>query len=264
MIFDTHSHLHFDDFLDIEKEISTMNEFDVTQSCLIWSDFESTSSAIKLASKYDFFHVAAWIWHPIEAFRSINLDQETKIIDDLISQNKNSIVAIWEAGLDYFHLRPWFESSDKYSQFAVFERNAFLANKYSLPVIIHTRDAWDDIYNLLSDYALKKFVVHCYTWDYEQAKRFLDYSDDAYIWFSWIVTFKNAPWVQDAAKYIPIERLLVETDAPYLAPAPHRWKLNTSWYTKFVLDKIKELRSEDPNFIEKTIFENSLRFYWLS
>ena len=94
--------------------------------------------------------------------------------------------------------------------------------------------------------------------------KFLNYSEEAYIGFSWIITFKNAKWIQEAASKIPLERILIETDAPFLTPEPFRWKkINTSGYTKFVLDKIKDLRNEDPEIIEKQIYENSLKFYWL-
>jgi TatD DNase family protein len=127
---------------------------------------------------------------------------------------------------------------------------------------VHIRDAWEDSYEILKNSQFKwNIVIHCYTSNSETAIKYLWLSNNVYIWFSWIVTFKNWLSVQEATKVVPLNRILVETDAPYLSPDPHRWKQNTPGNTKFILDKIKELRSEDSKLVEDVIFENSLRFY---
>ncbi len=239
-----------------------MRDLWVKYATLIWSDFNSTEAALKLAKKYDNLFVVAWIMHPIEAPLIEDLQEEIIKVENQIEENREKIVGIWELWLDYFHLDPFKADIDKLTQKRVFRANIELAKKYSLPLIIHIRDAWDDWYKILKESDFKwNIVIHCYTWDVEIAERFLGISDNIYIWFSWIVTFKNWLNIQEAAKIVPLNRILVETDAPYLAPDPHRWKQNTPAYTKFVLDKIKELRSEDPELLENVIFENSLRFY---
>lgn len=261
MIFDTHCHMQFDDYEDIEKELKTMEEYWVKYATLIWSDYSSTVKCINLAKKYSQFLVVAWIMHPIDAPKIEDFNFEIKRMFDLVEQNKETIVWIWEVWYDYFHINKDNFEKEKSDQTSMFEANMELAKKYNLPLIIHNRDAWKDTYEMIKNSWVSKFVIHCYTWNLTWAKKFLELSQEAYIWFSWIVTFKNAPEVQETAANIPLERILVETDAPYLAPPPFRGKLNTSWYTKFVLDKIKELRTEAPELIETKIFENSLRFY---
>lgn len=261
MIFDTHCHMQFDDYENIEKEIEKMQYYWVKYATLIWSDYSSTLKSINLARRYNCFFVVAGIIHPIDAPKVSNLSEETAKVDKLIADNRDIIVGIWEVWYDYFHINKDDINWDKLAQTQVFKANIELAKKYNLPLIIHNRDAWEDTYEMIKKYNVEKFVVHCYTGNYDWAIKFLDLSPNAYIWFSWIVTFKNALEVQDTATKIPLERILVETDAPYLAPPPFRWKLNTSWYTKFVLDKIKELRREAPELIEDVIYENSLNFY---
>lgn len=265
MIIDTHSHLHFEDFENIENEINTMKVLWVVKSVLIWSDFSSTEKALELARKYSIFKVVAWISHPTESPLIENLEEEIKKVETQIQENKEFIVGIWEVGLDYFHLNTEQIEKEKTIQKNTFLVNINLAKKYNLPLIIHVRDAWDDAFEIIKNSQFSwNIVIHCFTGNPEIVDKFLSLWESIYIWFSWIVTFKNALDVQNSITKVPLDRILVETDAPYLAPAPHRGKLNTSWYTKFVLDKIKELRDENPEIIENQIYENSLRFYWIN
>ncbi len=265
MIFDTHSHMQFDDYEDIDSEIQKMSEYWVKYSTLIWSDFKSTQLALNLAKKYDNLFVVAGLIHPNEALMLENIEEEIKKVEKQIEENRKFIVWIWEAWFDFFKIDDAKIDNEKMIQYKTFEENLKLATKFNLPLVIHTRDAWDDTFLFLEKFKVRKFVIHCFTWNYEQALKFLNYSEEAYIGFSWIITFKNAKWIQEAASKIPLERILIETDAPFLTPEPFRWKkINTSGYTKFVLDKIKDLRNEDPEIIEKQIYENSLRFYWLN
>lgn len=264
MIFDTHSHLQFDDYDNMENELETMEELGVKYSTLIGSDFESTEKAFEIARKHSEFFVVAGLSHPIESLLIANLEDEITKVEAQIVENRKYIVWIWEVWLDYFHLNNEKIEEDKEIQKRVFIENIALAKKFNLPLIVHIRDAWDDAYEILSKANFSNnIVIHCYTWNPEIAEKYLNLSDKVYIWFSWIVTFKNAIPVQETVPKIPLNRILVETDAPYLAPVPYRWKLNTSWYVKYVLDKIKELRSETPELVENTIYENSLRFYWI-
>ncbi|EKD66793.1 MAG: hypothetical protein ACD_49C00009G0018 [uncultured bacterium (gcode 4)] len=263
MIFDTHSHLHFKDFADIENEVKIMQEYGVKYATLVGSDCDTSADAIALAKKYPQFFATVWI-HPTDVWENLDIKTEIEKLDKLVEKERENIVAIWEIWFDYFHLNEDKIEEEKEKQKELFFRQVEIAKKYNLPVIIHTRNARDDTLKYIKESEIKKFVIHCFTENYEFAQDIMDYSPEAYFWFSGIVTFKKASDIQDAASKIPLSKILVETDAPYLTPEPFRWqKINTSGYTKFVLEKIKELRPESREEIENQIFENSLSFYWI-
>jgi TatD DNase family protein len=136
-----------------------------------------------------------------------------------------------------------------------------LAEKYDLPLVIHTRDARDATLEFMREHGIDRCVMHCFSEDWDFARTLLDFSDDIYFSFSGIVTYKNALSIQEAAKNIPLDRILVETDAPFLAPQPVRGQINEPAYTRHVLEKIAELRGVPTDEIEDVIYENSLRFY---
>lgn len=257
MIYDTHCHLQFDEYVDIQAEIDVMNSYNVKYATLIWSDYNSTEKAIWIARKFNEFNVVAWMSHPIDVLDIKSLEEEKSKVKNQIMRNIDLIVWIGEAWFDYCHFRDNLEKEKKLQE-QVFIANIEIAKEFNLPLIIHIRDAWDDGYRVLKDYKITKAIIHCYTSNLEQAQKFLVLWDDIFIWFSWIVTFKNASDIQNTASNIPLERIIIETDSPYLAPDPFRWKKNTAWLAKFVLDKIKSLRSEDPQIVEKIIFENSI------
>ena len=125
-----------------------------------------------------------------------------------------------------------------------------------------TESSKDDIYKILTEIWYKNFVFHCYTENLEYAKKLLNFSPNAMISFSWIVTFGNAKEVQNTVKNIPLKNILIETDSPRLTPAPFRWKdENEPAFTKYVLDFISKLRHESKEEIRKQIFENSINFF---
>jgi TatD DNase family protein len=138
-----------------------------------------------------------------------------------------------------------------------------LAEKYNLPLIIHTRDARDMTLEFMKNEGIGRAVMHCFSEDLEFAEELLDFSDEIYFSFSGIVTYKNAPKIQEVAKNIPLDRILVETDAPFLAPQPVRGGINEPAHTRYNLEKIAELRGVRVEEIEDVIYENSLRFYGL-
>ncbi|MDD2487233.1 MAG: TatD family hydrolase [Candidatus Gracilibacteria bacterium] len=263
MIFDTHSHLQFEDYENIAREIEIMSEYGVSYSTLIGSDYKSTEKALELAKKYDVFHVVAGIIHPNEAILITDMDEEISKVERQIMENREHIVGIGELGLDYFNLEKDGIEENIHMQKKAFKANIDLAKKFSLPLIVHIRDAWEDSYEMLSSSGFTgNIVIHCFTGNPEIVKRFLGIGKNIYIGFSGIVTFKNAKDIQNSVSMVPLDRILVETDAPFLTPEPFRGKkMNTSGYVKFVLDKIKELRDEAPETVEDMIFENSKRFY---
>ena len=138
-----------------------------------------------------------------------------------------------------------------------------LACKYDLPLVIHTRDARDATLTFMKEQGIGRCVMHCFSEDWDFAKELLELSDEIYFSFSGILTYKNAPKIQEAASRIPLNRILIETDAPFLSPQPVRGTINEPSNTRYVLDKLCEVQSESREEIENTVYENSLRFYGL-
>lgn len=127
--------------------------------------------------------------------------------------------------------------------------------------MIHSRDARQDTLDFIRDNDLRFAIMHCFAEDYPFACELMEYSDQIYFSFSGIVTYKNAPLIQEAASKIPLNRILIETDAPFLSPQPVRGTINEPANTRFVLEKICELRSESREEIERAIYENSKRVF---
>lgn len=153
-----------------------------------------------------------------------------------LSNNLGNIVGVGECGLDYFY-----EYSSKSDQQSAFRVQIELAKKFNLALVIHTRDSWEDTFSILKEQGIpEKFVFHCFTGDVELARRALDLG--AYISFSGMVTFKNAEDIRAAASFVPLDRMVIETDSPYLAPVPYRGKTNVPAYVSVVGKFIAELR----------------------
>ncbi len=164
------------------------------------------------------------------------------------------MVGVGETGLDYY----W-ETAPHDVQKQAFETHLALAKKYDLPVIIHNRDAFDDVYAMLKDSGVTKGVMHSFSGTPEQALAFVDLG--MHISFSGVVTFKKAEEVREAAKAVPLERLLVETDAPYLAPTPFRGKDNEPAFVKYVLDSLAETLDMTPKALTEITRTNAHRLF---
>lgn len=161
-------------------------------------------------------------------------------IEHLLKQNlpygTRNIVGVGECGLDYFY-----ENSPKSDQQSAFRVQIELAKKFNLALIVHTRDSWEDTFSILKEQGIpERFVFHCFTGDVELARRALDLG--AYLSFSGMVTFKNAEEIRAAASFVPLDRMVIETDSPFLAPIPHRGKTNVPAYVSVVGKFIAELR----------------------
>ena len=177
--------------------------------------------------------------HP-EVFATIGLHPHDAVngVDTIVDLlDTEGIVAVGECGLDYYY-----DHSPRDVQQRVFAEQIALANARKLPLVIHTRDAWDDTFAVLADVGVPpRTVFHCFTGGPDEARRALDIG--AHLSFSGIVTFKGAPEVQEAAVLCPLDRMLVETDSPYLAPVPHRGKTNQPAWVAHVGQHIADLRN---------------------
>ncbi len=264
MIFDTHSHCYWD-ILEpcIDEIVSNMYKNWVTKAVQIGCDEESSLKAISLAQRFPWvFYATVWL-HP-ETAQDRGGYISIEKYEALIIEHREYIVAVGETGFDHHYLTPGKESEQKSHQQAWFVMQWELASRYNLPLVIHTRDARDKTLEFMKEQAINRCVMHCFSEDWEFARELLEFSSEIYFSFSGIVTYKNAPKIQEAAMKIPLNRILIETDAPFLAPQAVRGSVNEPANTRYILEKICELRTESSKEIEDVIYENSLRFYRLS
>ena len=231
-MIDTHSHLFAEEFKDdLDECIKRAKDNNVNKIILVGFSHETNIKSQELASKYDIFYPTAGL-HPSEA--SPNYLEDFYKLKEFIKNNK--IYAIGECGLDYH----WDKTYIK-EQHELFKLQIELAIELDLPIIIHMRDATKDTYDILKTYSGRiKGVMHCYSGSLEMAYEFIKLG--LHISLGGPVTFKNAKEPKDVAKSIPLDKLLIETDCPYLAPHPYRGKRNESSYVSLVNSTIAELR----------------------
>jgi len=277
MLFDTHCHPNLAKLKNKNQIIK--NFFEQNKEAFlnfIWTNPNTNLDVLELANQNEKCFCSLGI-HPCDIYE-LDLEKEILRIENLILNDKNKkIIAIWECGLDYYWLKP--ENDEKIAKYIpemqnkviklkkdlqriFFKAQIELAKKYNLPVVIHNRESKDDIFEILKQTNFKNFIFHCYSENLEYAQKLLDFAPESMISFSGIVTFKNAKEIQEAAKNIPLKNILIETDSPYLTPTPYRGKQeNEPVYTKYVLEKIIELRDESAEKIEKQIFQNSKKIF---
>lgn len=207
--------------------VTVAREHFVSGMVTVGCDRPTSLAAIATAAAYDDVWATVGL-HPHDAVQGVDT------IVDLIDQP--GVVAVGEAGLDYYY-----EHSPRDVQRQAFAEQIQLAHQHDLPLVIHSRDAWDDTFDVLSaEGTPKRTVFHCFTGGADEARRCLD--TDAFVSFSGIATFKSATDVQAAAALVPLDRMLIETDAPYLAPIPYRGKPNQPAYVTFTAQFIADLR----------------------
>ena len=233
MLFDTHAHLDDEQFdTDREELIEGLFKNGVGNVLTVGCDMKSSLAAIKLAEKYDFIYAAVGV-HPHECEHMTESD-----IDALRTLSAHpKVCAIGEIGLDYYY-----DTDIKEIQKKWFARQMDLACETGKPVIIHNRDAHEDTLKVLKKYASGKLsgVVHCYSGSVEMSREI--FKMGLYISVGGTVTFKNANRVREVVKNAPIDRILLETDCPYLSPEPHRGSRNNPANTKYVAEKIAEIK----------------------
>ena len=230
-IFDSHAHYDDKKFDGVRDELlEKMPENNVEGIINCGTDISSSLFSIDLAQKYPFIYAAVG-YHPESVDDSTVFERA-----ELIKMAKTEKVkAIGEIGLDYY----W-DTTYKEQQIEFFEQQLALANTLNLPAIIHDRDAHADTLSILKKHK-PKGVLHCFSGSVEMAKEILNLG--MYIGIGGVVTFKNSKKIVEVIRELPLHRLLLETDAPYLAPEPHRGKLNNSVYIKFVAEKIAEIKN---------------------
>lgn len=254
MIFDSHTHLNVEQFKeDIPETIDRAKALEVTEMAVVGFDSETIEKSLELSQTYDFIQSIIG-WHPTEA-GSYSSEIEKKLQTQLTLPK---VVALGEIGLDYYWMK-----DPKEVQGKIFRRQIAIAKEMNLPISIHTRDAMEDTYQVLKEENIQNIggIMHSFSGDIEWMKKFLDLG--MHISLSGVVTFKKALEVQEVAKTVPLEKLLVETDAPYLAPVPYRGKRNEPGYTRYVVEKIAELREEPFEKIAKETTQNAHKLFRL-
>jgi TatD DNase family protein len=224
---DSHCHLYDTRGVSVDEVIAAARVAGVSTMINVGCDAATTEQAIALAATHDDIFATAGL-HPHEAKHGV--DTILPYLDDA------NVIAIGECGLDYFY-----DHSPRPEQRVAFAAQIQLANERSMPLVIHTRDAWEETFDILDAEGVpERTIFHCFTGGPKEARQCLQRG--AYLSFSGIVTFKTATDLHDAARLCPIERLLAETDSPYLAPVPHRGKPNRPAYVTHVVQAIAELR----------------------
>lgn len=253
-IFDTHAH-YDDEAFDEDREalLEALPKNGIAKVVNVSSSLEACRKTLALTEKYDYIYGAIGI-HPSD---SGELDEEAFVWLEQQCQSEKC-VAVGEIGLDYYWDEPSREVQQKW-----FRRQLNLAGKVKKPVIIHSREAAKDTADILKEERAEELggVIHCYSYTKEMAKTFLNMG--FYFGIGGVLTFKNAKKLKEAVEYIPLERIVLETDCPYLAPAPNRGKRNSSLNLSFVVSALAEIKGMDEEAVRQAVWKNSHELYRL-
>ncbi|MBP6063145.1 MAG: TatD family hydrolase [Fusobacteriaceae bacterium] len=251
-LVDTHCHLNHKDFNDdredIFKEIEENMEFVVN----IGYDLSSSRKSIEYAEKYKNVYATVGL-HPTDIG-----DEWNPIVENaLLEMGKNEkVVAIGEIGLDYH----WMTKNESVQK-QWFREQMEIARKLNKPVVIHTREATEDTVKILKEFPDLHGIVHCYPGSYEIA---MEVIGNYYFGIGGVLTFKNSKKMVEVVKKLPLERLVIETDAPYLTPEPFRGKRNLPEYVKYVVEKIAEIKGVSVEEVAKITNQNAKEVYKIS
>lgn len=232
MIVDSHCHLDFEPLLsNIIEVLKNAKKNNIKSILTIGTSLESSKKVLEIVEKYENIYGAVGI-HPNSSTNYLN--DIDKLID--IKKKSKKIIAFGETGLDYFYKR-----SEKKDQIFSFEKHIEFAISEKVPVVIHTRDANEDTILIIKKYYKKtKFLIHCFTGNLEFAKKLLNL--ECLISFSGIITFRKSHELRDVVKFVPLDRILIETDSPYLSPDPLRGKSNEPANLRFIAENIATIK----------------------
>lgn len=254
MIFETHAH-YDDKAFDEDRDalLSSMRENGIGSIVNVGADLKSTADSITLAQKHPFIYASAGV-HPSEV-NELNEENFEWLKKQCFLEK---VVAVGETGLDYY----W-DSAERSVQKFWFERQLDLAREVKKPVIIHSRDAAKDTFDIIKAKNAGEIggVIHCYSYSAEMACDYVKMG--FYIGVGGVVTFQNGKKLKEVVEAVPIERILLETDSPYLAPIPHRGKRNTSLNLPHIAQKIAEIKGLSYDDVVKITAENAKKMYRL-
>lgn len=251
MLFDTHAHFEDEQFdADRDEVLKTLKNYGVGNICNVGSSMESSRMGVKLADKYDFVYASVGV-HPSETKNLTESDMEE--LKQLAASPK--VKAIGEIGLDYHYP----DDTAPEVQKKWFIRQIELAKELNLPIIVHDRESKGQGLEILKRCNVTNGVVHCFSGSAETAKEIVKLG--MMISFTGVLTFKNARRAVEACAAVPLDRLMIETDCPYMAPEPNRGKRNFSGYVEFVARKMAEIKNVSYEEIVDITEKNAKRFY---
>jgi TatD DNase family protein len=252
MIFETHAHYEDEAFNEDRDELLTnLPSRGIEYVVNVSSSVDSVDRVLALADQYSYLYGAVGI-HPENA-KELS-EERFEWLKQRVRHPKN--VAVGEIGLDYY----W-DTSDRATQKLWFERQMELAKEVNLPLIIHSRDAANDTFQMLKDAKADRIgaIIHCFGYGVEQARQYLNLG--FYLGIGGVLTFKNAKKLKEVVTYAPLEALVLETDCPYLAPVPFRGKRNDSTLLTYVAEEIARLKNVEVDTVVRVTAENAKRFY---
>lgn len=252
--FDTHAHYTDEKLAGNFALTDELFASDICGIICVATDNDDAKKCIATAARYPHMYASAGI-HPSECMRFPSIGDEIERLRLLCREKK--VVAIGEIGLDYHY-----DFSEKDVQKRFFEAQMQLAEELDMPVIIHDREAHSDVFETVKAHPRVRGVMHSYSGSAEMAREYI--KRGWYLSFSGVVTFSNAAKTHEAAKATPLERLLIETDAPYLAPVPMRGKMNHSGYIRYTAEKIAELHDVDIETVARITEENAKKLFAIS
>lgn len=255
MLFDTHAHLNVKQFNDdADAVIQRAHEAGVKQIAVIGFDHDTIDKAFALSDAYQKIYPVIG-WHPTEA-GSYTDEVEQKLINLIQTRD---VKMMGEMGLDYHWM-----SDPKEVQKEAFRRQIRVAKELNIPITVHNRDSTADVYEVLKEEQIGDVggIMHSFNLDPAWMEKFLDLG--MHISFSGVLTFSNAPEVKESAKKVPLDKVLIETDAPYLSPQPHRGKRNEPGYVRFVAEELARLRDMPLEDIAKITTDNANKLFRLT
>ena len=266
-LFDSHCHLYDDKYEGKTEEIvNNAHKNDVAYMANIGTDEETSRLVFEQAQKYDGVYSVVGLYPEFcnddevdlsFILKLIELEKNYRLLNEVPESRKKKIVAIGEIGLDYHG-----ENVNKENQKKHFIEQIKLANELNLPICIHSRNADMDMLDILKNYRVNNgFVMHCFSSSLEIAKEILKLG--GYISIAGPITFKNARGLIDVAKYVPIDKLLIETDSPYLCPEPLRGRRNEPAYVKYIAQKIADIKEMSLEELANQTTKNAMKIYKL-
>jgi len=260
-MIDTHCHLSMVldekgriDYSQIDDILKQMETNGVTHAITIGSNMNDSRLSVEIANRYDNIYCTVGV-HPeeVESFNIVELEHLVKA-----NLDSGKLVAIGEIGLDYY----W-RKDNKEAQIEIFKRQIELAKKYNLPIVVHCRDAYGDVLEILKENSPfdNGGVIHCYSGSIDWAKEIIKLG--FLISFTGVVTYSNAVNVQEVVKWVDNEKFMVETDSPFLTPVPFRGKVNNPSYTKYTLEYIAKLKNENIENLNKITTNNAIKLFKL-
>ena len=252
MIFDSHAH-YDDEAFNEEREaiLNSLPKNGISPIVNVSAQLSGVTATVELTEKYPFVYGSVGV-HPDHVGELT--EEKIQWMKELAGREK--IVAVGEIGLDHY----WDTESDEVQR-KWFIRQLELAKEVNLPVIIHSREASQETFDIMKEHHAGSTggVIHCYSGSKEMAAEYLKMG--YYIGIGGVVTFKNARVMKEVAAAVPLERILIETDCPYLAPTPYRGKRNSSLFLPYVIEEIAKLKGIAPKTVEETTWENAMRMY---